>query len=65
MPTQKHTTKKKRPGPGPKLHSLYPLKFQEGIDILIGKKPKKKVEEMLLDEDTQCCRNFAGPDEEE
>lgn len=44
---------KKRPGPAPKLHSLYPLKFQEGMDILVGKKPKKKAEEMLQEEDRE------------
>jgi hypothetical protein len=41
--TAKPVKKKKRPGPEPKLHSLYPLTFQAGIDILVGKKPKKKL----------------------
>ncbi|MGO9571978.1 MAG: hypothetical protein ACLP5H_31030 [Desulfomonilaceae bacterium] len=44
---------KKRTGPEPKLHSLYPLKFQEGIDILVGKKPKKKAEKMLEEKEEQ------------
>ena len=39
--------KQKHPGPKPKTVSLYPLKFQEGVDILVGKKPKKKAEEIL------------------
>jgi len=42
MPTKKHTTEKKRSGPKPQLISLYPLKFEEAVDILIKAKPKKR-----------------------
>jgi hypothetical protein len=42
MPAKKHITKKKRSGPKPELFSLYPLKFDEAVDILVKAKPKKK-----------------------
>jgi hypothetical protein len=43
----KPAKEKKRPGPQPELVSLNPLGFDEAIDILVGKKPKKKPGEMI------------------
>jgi hypothetical protein len=34
--------KKKRPGPKPKLISLYPLQFDEAAEVLLKAKPKKR-----------------------
>jgi len=41
--------KKKRPGPKPKRISLYPLKFDEAVDILIKAKPKKQNDKKEVD----------------
>ena len=37
----------KKPGPKPETVSLYPMTVEEGLDIILGKKPKKKAEDLL------------------
>lgn len=38
---------KKKPGPKAETVSLYPMTVQEGLDIILGKKPKRKAEDLL------------------
>ena len=40
--------KNKRSGPKPELFSLYPLKFDEAVDILVKAKPKKNDDKDVL-----------------
>jgi hypothetical protein len=42
---------KKRPGPKPELFSLYPLNFDEAVDILVKAKPKKQDKDMTEEND--------------
>ena len=38
---------KKKPGPKAETVSLYPMTVKEGLDIILGKKPKRRAEELL------------------
>ena len=50
---------KKKPGPKTQTVSLYPMTVQEGPDIILGKKPKKKVEDLLEEAEKKSWKKFS------
>ncbi len=46
----------KKPGPKTKTISLYPMNVKEGIDIVLGKKPKKKAEDLLEEAEKKSAK---------
>ncbi len=57
MPAKKRTAKKKHSGPKPELFSLYPLNFDEAVDILVKAKPKKKSDKETKEETIKRTHN--------
>ena len=50
MPAKETTNKKKRPGPKPELFSLYPLNFNEAIQLLVKNKTKKDDDKNIVEQ---------------